>query len=199
LPPCWVGADHADPRELAHRPRTGREAGHTDCASTRRRHPEGCLRASGPGGGSRTPLSGTSWREPVPRPLDHHVFAPITSQRLRDCPSVEPDAVHFQLKFPGNSFVLPMPRTPVGLWAMAAELRHPASVIICATLSQLTASWRRRRTAAARKTVRSGAVTEPEQAPCVGWPTDRSRTARTHRIEGSVTGRRPGRGGSTAG
>ena len=37
-------------------------------ARTRRRHPEGCLRASGSGGGSRTPLCGTSWREPVPRP-----------------------------------------------------------------------------------------------------------------------------------
>ncbi len=54
---------------------------------TRRRHPEGCLRASGSGGGSRTPLCGTSWREPVPRPLDHHVFGPIASHRAQISPA----------------------------------------------------------------------------------------------------------------
>ena len=47
---------------------------------TRRRHPEGCLRASRSGGGSRTLLCGTSWREPVPSAIiDHHVSAPNAS------------------------------------------------------------------------------------------------------------------------
>ena len=53
-------------------------------ARTRRRHPGGCLRASGSGGGSRTPLCGTSWREPVPRSLDHHVSIPIASRPRRN-------------------------------------------------------------------------------------------------------------------
>ncbi len=55
-------SDRIDPTTHAGRP-TG--------ARTRRRHPEGCLRASRSGGGSRSLLKGTSWRELV-REQAHH-------------------------------------------------------------------------------------------------------------------------------
>jgi hypothetical protein len=169
-------------------------------ARTRRRHPEGCLRASGSGGGSRTPLSGTSWREPVPRSLDHHVFAPITSQRRRNYPPLQSNGdLSKRNSQVAASFFQPV----VGPFRL-----HDLLTVAGPLSGNPEADGIDRPTGTCADAEHVGCtdpirgeppVTRPGQGSCAHGPTDRSPTGHTGHIGGSGPDRSPGRGGSAGG
>ena len=164
-PPLWADAEGRAGRHWpAWRSRTGRPR-------TRRRHPEGCLRGSGTGGGSRTPLCGTSWREPVPRPLDHHVLAtiPVISTTGVDGPG-GPD-----LPPVASSQLVP------GFFSRRRPTARPGPGF------PITAD---------PGTVLSG---PPRPAAGTGRPRDRNRRGCRHHSAASGPCRWPGRGGSNGG